>query len=137
MPWSDSVPFGRYLFLELPFLQYLAIPALPLIFIEQIIPLGGIILFLTIFFVIIRNQNISYFLRFNALQSILINIGVIIISYIFQIFLNPFENSLLIRTLSSTVFISMLSIIIFSIYKCIQGKEPDLPGISNSVRIQL
>ena len=137
IPWSGAISFGKYLFIDLPFMKWLIIPALPVIFLQQFIPLGGLILFLILFLLIVRNPNIPYFIRFNSLQAILLNIGLIIINYIFQIFLKPFENILLIRTFSSTILIGMLAIIVFSIYECLQGKEPDLPGISNAVKIQL
>ena len=137
LPWNEALPFGKYLFLELPIFQLFAIPALPVLFIQTIVPLGNLLLFFILFFAVIRNSRISYFLRFNSLQAILINISLIIINFIFEILLNPFGNTLLIRTFSSTVLISMLAIIIFSSYECLQGKEPDLPGISEAVRLQL
>tara|TARA_Y100001968_G_scaffold268285_1_gene258587 strand:+ start:2237 stop:2692 length:456 start_codon:yes stop_codon:yes gene_type:complete len=137
IPWSDSITFGQYLFIDMPMMKWLIVPALPIIFFQQFIPFGGLILFLILFLLVVRNSKVPYFIRFNSLQAILINIGLIIISYIFEIFLRPFGTSLLIKTLSSTILIGMLAIIIFAIYECIQGKEPDLPVISNAVRIQL
>ena len=137
IPWSDALPFGKYLFIDIPSLTLLLIPALPILFIEQIIPFGGLVLFLLLFIFVIRNPKIPYFIRFNSLQAILLNIGLIILNYIFEIFLKPFENSLLVQTFSSTILIAVLAIISFSIYKCLEGKEPDLPGISDAVKIQL
>ena len=137
LPWSEAIPFGRYLFIQFPFLQFFTIPALPLIIIQQIIPFGSLLLFILLFFLVIRNPKVSYFLRFNALQSILINIALIIIKYGFQILLIPFGSSLLIQTFSSIVLIGMLCLIIFASYECSQGREPDLPGFSEAVRIQL
>tara|TARA_Y100001968_G_scaffold311163_1_gene332934 strand:+ start:13268 stop:13729 length:462 start_codon:yes stop_codon:yes gene_type:complete len=137
LPWSDSLDFGRYLFIDFPFLRFIAIPALPLIIIQQALPFGGLILFLLLFLLIIRNPKMSYFLRFNSLQSILINIIIILINYTFQLIIEPLGNGLLIRTLSSTVIVGVLSIIIFCIYECLNGREPDLPIISEAVKIQL
>ena len=137
IPWSGGLLFGKYLFIEFPVFRLSLIPALPIIYIQRLLPLGNIILFIFLFFFIIRNSKISYFLRFNALQSILINIGLIIINFMFEILISPFGSTLLIRTLSSTIFISILTIIIFCIWECLQGKEPDLPTISEAVRIQL
>ena len=137
LPWSDALPFGRYLFLEVPIFNYFAIPALPIFFIEKSIPFGGFIIFLGLFLGIVRNQNIPYFIRFNTLQAILIDIGIILISYFFQIILSPLGNGLTLRTLCSTILIGCLAIVIFAIIECIQGKEADLPGISNAVRMQL
>ena len=137
IPWADCLKFGNHLFIKYPFIQIIQIPAIPIILIERSIPFGNLLVFLAIFIGLVRNKKISYFLRFNALQSLLINIGIIIINYGFQIFLNPFANSLIIRTISSTLLISTFLIISYSIWCCLQGKEPNLPGISDATKMQL
>jgi len=137
IPWSDSLTFGNHLYIKYPFTQIIQIPAIPILLIERSIPFGNLLLFLAIFIGLVRNNKVSYFLRFNALQSLLINIGIIIISFIFQILFNPFGNSLIIRTFSSTILISLFSIITYCVWSCTQGNEPNLPGISQATKIQL
>ena len=137
VPWADSLTFGNHLYIKYPFTQIIQIPAIPIIIIERSIPFGNLLLFLAIFIGIVRNNKVSYFLRFNALQSLLINIGIIIINFIFQIFFSPFGNSLIIRTFSSTLLISIFSIITFCVWSCTQGNEPNLPVISEATKMQL
>ena len=137
IPWSDSLGFGNHLFIKYPFTQIIQIPAFPIILIERSIPFGNLLLFLAIFIGIVRNNKVSYFLRFNALQSLLINIGIIIISYVFEILFSSFYASLVIRTLSSTLLISIFSMIIYCVWSCTQGNEPDLPWISQATKMQL
>ena len=137
IPLSDSIIFGNHLFIKYPFTQIIQIPAIPIILIKRSLPFGNLLLFLVIFIGLIRNNKTSYFLRFNALQSLLINIGIIIISFIFEIVFSPFLNSLIIRTFSSTLLISIFSVIIYCVYSCAKGKEPDLPMISEATKMQL
>ena len=137
IPWSDSLTFGNHLFIKYPFTQIIQIPAIPIILIERSIPFGNLLLFLAIFIGLVRNTKISYFLRFNALQSLLINIGIIIVSFIFEIIFSPFLNSLIIRTFSSTLLISLFSTICYCVWSCTQGNEPNLPGISEATKMQL
>ena len=137
IPWSDSLNFGNYLYRNYPYIEIIKIPATPIIIIESAIPFGSLFLFLAIFVGLVRNNKVSYFLRFNALQSLVLNIGIIIINFIFQIFFIPFGDSLIIRTFSSTLLISIFSIIIFCVWSCIQGNEPNLPGISEATKMQL
>ncbi len=137
IPWADSLIFGNHLFIKYPFIQIIQIPAIPIIIIERSIPFGNLLLFLAIFIGLVRNNKVSYFLRFNALQSLLINIGIIIIGFIFEILFSPFANSLIIRTCSSTLLISLFSMITYSTWCCIQGEEPNLPGISQATKMQL
>ena len=137
VPWSDSLTFGNHLYVQYPFLQIIQVPAIPIILIERSIPFGSLLLFLAIFLVLVRNSKVSYYLRFNALQSLIINIGIIIVSFIYEIIFSPFLNSLIIRTFSSTLLISIFSVIIYCVWSCTQGNEPDLPGISQATRMQL
>ncbi len=139
LPWSDGITFGRYLFQDFPFLGWLQYLALPIWLIEQIIPfgLGSLVLFVAIFIAIVRNPKVSYFLRFNALQALLINIGIFLLNYAFVLLIQPLGGRLIVSTLASSIFIAILTIIIFTFGECLQGKEPDLPGISEAVRMQL
>ena len=137
IPWVDSLKFGNHLYLQYPFTQIIQIPAIPIIIIERSIPFGNLLLFLAIFIGLVRNSKVSYFLRFNALQALLIDIGVIIINYAFTVIIQPFGKGVIIGTLSSTVLIAVLAIVIFAFGECLQGKEPELPTISEAVRMQL
>ena len=137
IPWADCLLFGNHIFIKYPFTQIIQLPAIPIILIERSLPFGSLLLFIAIFFGLVRNNKVSYFLRFNALQSLLINIGIIITSFIFEIIFNPFLNSLIIRTFSSTLLISLFSVLIFCVWSCSQGKEPNLPGISEATKMQL
>ena len=137
IPWSDSLSFGNHLYLKYPVTQIIQVPAIPIILIERSIPFGSLLLFLAIFIGLVRNSKVSYFLRFNALQSLLINIGIIIVSFIFEIIFSPFLNSLIIRTFSSTLLISLFSVIVYCVWSCTQGNEPNVPGISQATKMQL
>ena len=137
IPWADSLKFGTHLYAKFPFTQIIQIPAIPIFLIERSLPFGNLLLFLAIFIGLVRNNKVSYFLRFNALQSLLINIGIIIISFIFEIIFSPFLNTLIIRTFSSTLLISLFSVIIYCVWACTQGNEPDLPIISQATKMQL
>ena len=137
IPWADCLKFGTHLYTKYPFTQIIQIPAIPVFLIERSLPFGNLLLFFAIFIGLVRNSKVSYFLRFNALQSLLINIGIIIVSFVFEIVFNPFLNSLIIRTFSSTFLISLFSVIIYCVWACTQGNEPDLPIISQATKMQL
>ena len=137
IPWTDCLIFGNHLYIKYPFTQIIQIPAIPIIIIERSLPFGNLLLFLGIFIGLVRNTKVSYFLRFNALQSLLLNIGIIILNFIFEILLNPFENSLIVGPFSSTLLISLLSMITYCGWSCTQGNEPNLPGITQATKMQL
>ena len=133
-----SIPFGDHLFAKYYFLKVLIFYlTLPINFIEGILKIGGLgsfsglVIFFALFAGVVRNPKVPYFVRFNACQALLLNISLLIITYILGIF------SLPLPALISIIFISSFSIFIFSVFQCIYGIEPEIPLISKSVRMQI
>ena len=137
LPWSDGLPFGRSLTSLFPMLQWLSLPALPLVLVEQAIPFGGFILFLVLFLGVVRNPRVPYFIRFNALQAILLDIILIVLSLAFNLLLAPLGGNFAVRTLANTIFLGILVLVLFGIIQCLRGKEADIPSLSEAVRMQL
>ena len=129
LPLKASIPFGVYLFYKYPFLKVLEYVTYPAEMIEKSLPFGSLLLFLILFAGLVRNPQVPYFIRYNACQALLLDIALIIISYLFQI--------LPLVELGSIVFIFILCIFIYSITQCIYGVEPEIPFISRSVRMQI
>ena len=137
LPWSDALSFGRELYNLFPWISYLALPATPVLLLERSIPFGGFLLFLVLFLVVVRNPNVPYYLRFNVLQAILLDILLVVLALAFNVLLSPLGNSLMIRTLNNTVFIGALVLVLYASIQCIRGQEADLPTLSDAVRMQL
>ena len=128
-PLNASIPFGNYLFFKYSFLKILLLITFPIALIEKSLPFGSFLLFIILFAGLIRNPKVPYFVRYNACQALLIDIALIIISYLLRIF--PIVE------LGSIIFIFTLCIFIYSISQCIYGVEPEIPLISKSVRMQI
>ena len=137
LPWSDALPFGRAMFSMFPALQWLAVPALPLQLLEQAVPFGGLVLFLLLFLVVVRNTQVPYLIRFNVLQAILIDIVLVLLTLAFQMLLAPLGGGFVVRTLSNTIFLGTLLLVAFAVVQCLRGKEADIPTVSEAVRMQL
>jgi len=137
LPWSDALSFGRELYNLFPWIAYLALPATPVLLLERSIPFGGFLLFLVLLLVVVRNPNVPYYLRFNVLQAILLDILLVVLALAFNVLLSPLGNSLMIRTLNNTVFIGALVLVLYASIQCVRGKEADLPTLSEAVRMQL
>ena len=129
LPLKASIPFGYYLFYKYSFLKILLFLTFPIAIIEKSLPFGSFLLFIILFAGLARNPNVPYFVRYNACQALLIDIALIIISYLLRI--------LPIVELGSIIFIFTLSIFIYAISQCIFGVEPEIPLISKSVRMQI
>ncbi|WP_216919578.1 Tic20 family protein [Synechococcus sp. CCAP 1479/9] len=137
LPLSDALRFGQSLFDMFPLLGWLALPALPLVVLEQAIPFGGLVLFLLLFLLVVRNPRVPYPIRFNVLQAILIDIVLVLLSLAFDTVLAPLGAGFAIRTLSNTIFLGTVLLVLFSVIQSLRGKEADIPTVSEAVRMQL
>ena len=129
LPLKASIPFGYYLFYKYSLLKILLLLTFPIAIIEKSLPFGNFLLFIILFAGLARNPKVPYFVRYNACQALLIDIALIIISYLLRIF--PVVE------LGLIIFIFTLCIFIYSIFQCIYGVEPEIPLISKSVRMQI
>ena len=102
---------------------------MPVAIIENTIPFGELLLFIILFAGIVRNPNVPYFVRFNGCQALLLDIALIVLTYLMRIIPIP--------EIGSFLFISILAIFIFCVIQCIIGVEPEIPLISNSARMQI
>ena len=100
-----------------------------MILIENSLPFGGLLLFLIIFAGVVRNPKIPYFIRFNSCQALLLEIALLILSYVLRI--------IQFNELGLLLFISTVAIFIFSFVQCLYGIEPEIPFISKSARMQI
>lgn len=136
LPWSDALPFAQSLDNLIPGLQWLMVPAIPLLLLENSVPFGGFLLFLVLFLAVVRNPRVPYYLRFNVLQAILLDIVLVVLSLAFQL-LRLGSLGFAGRTLANTVFLGMLVLVVFAVVQCVRGKDADIPSLSEAVRMQL
>ena len=139
LPWSDGLPFGSSLFVLFPPLQWLALHALPVVVVEQLLPLGlgGFLLFLVLYLAVVRNQQVPYYLRFHVLQAILIDIVLVVVNLAFNVLVAPLGGGFAVRTLSNTVFLAVLLLVAFAVVECLRGRQAEIPSLSEAVRMQL
>lgn len=135
LPMVDVVGFGMPLFRDLPFLQWLYLPLIPLLQLYQI-PFMSFIIFMVLFLLVVRNSNISHFIRFNTMQAILISILVSLCGLIIQYIFAPI-GGFAVQTLGSTVFLGVLVAALYSIIQTVMGRYAEIPSLSEAVHMQV
>jgi len=109
LPLVDGLAFGKYLFAQFPIVgEVLLLPLSPLIFIYQVIPFGSLIIFFALFLGVVRNENINHFIRFNAMQAILIDIVMILCSIIMPFVVKVLPSPFIVETIFNVVFLGLL-----------------------------
>ena len=146
LPMSAGVIYGTVLFQQFPVLAY---PFIPIIWLYsnvmtfQLVPAIGLtgefFLFLGLYFLVVRDVSVPRFIRFNAMQAILMQIALFIGQLIFQIITQLSGGglpSLIGATFANTMFIGTMLLSAYAIYYSIKGEYSDIPTLSPAAAFQ-
>ncbi len=145
VPLLDAILVGGALFKligNFPVLTPVAVVLItltgPVRFLYSLAPfgLGSLIVFFAIFFLVVRNPNISHFIRFNALLSILIGFMITIGSVILGL-LNLPGLGLITDTFYNVLLFGGVTAVGYCIVQCLMGRYPEIPTISEAVHMQI
>jgi hypothetical protein len=74
LPLLDTLPYGRFLFLQFPFIARALAPLGPVNALYHIFPFAPFIIFLGVYSGVVNNQSLSRYIRYNAMQAVLLDI---------------------------------------------------------------
>nr|YP_010195851.1 hypothetical protein LK221_pgp204 [Gracilaria bursa-pastoris]UAD83248.1 hypothetical protein [Gracilaria bursa-pastoris] len=134
--------FGQQILPDYPFniMQIYKKTLMPLVIFYVTHPTLAVIIFFILYYLFVRNKSPipdRPFIRFNVLQSILLFLINSLLGATFRALPIEFRMSLYGLMLCNTLFWFVLSTIVYSIIKSIEGKYARIPVISQAVRIQI
>lgn len=137
LPLIEGLAFARFLFFQFPALQVLFVPLAPIILLYSSIPFAGLVIFFALFLLVVRNDNINHFIRFNTMQAIMIDIVLVLCSLVLPIFAQIPGAGFLVQTLSNTIFLGIVAAVVFSVVQSVRGRYAEIPAISDAVYMQV
>ncbi|KAI3879817.1 hypothetical protein MKX03_000436 [Papaver bracteatum] len=137
-PFFDGVQYGKYVITQFTPIQVLLQPLFPAIRVFKSFPFNGFLVFLTLYFIVVRNPNFSRYVRFNTMQAIVLDVLLIFPDLLERSF-NPTEGIGLdlIQSLDSTVFLFLLVSLIYGSGSCLLGQVPRLPIVAEAAERQI
>lgn len=138
LPLFTSLPFGIVVFKQFPALaQILSWLLIPVAFIYKLVPFPNLVIFFLLFLLVVRNERIQHFIRFNTMQALLLDILLFICSLVLQSILLPMGATLITQALVAIVFIATLAACIYSVIQSIQGNYAEIPTLSEAAYAQV
>ncbi|GJN22130.1 hypothetical protein PR202_gb09667 [Eleusine coracana subsp. coracana] len=141
-PFLDGAHHGRFLLAQFPFFSSLLGPLAPAARLFHSSPLTPFLLFLTLYFAVVRNQQaFSRFVRFNAMQAVALDVLLIFPDLLAQSFAPTSASGVgfeVFQSMESTVFLFLLVCLFF--YgggACLLGKTPRLPIVADAAERQV
>mmetsp|Transcript_10372 Transcript_10372/g.31717 ORF Transcript_10372/g.31717 Transcript_10372/m.31717 type:complete len:202 (+) Transcript_10372:2-607(+) len=137
LPLLDSLQYGSFLFQKFPLLRELIlVPLAPVFTIYRGIPFFDIAVFFGLFFLVVRNTNISRHIRYNAQQAIMLDL-ILILPGLFSGLGGQVPRAVT-ETASNTVFYAMLVSVGYAAVENAKGNLPNqIPLVSESVDSQI
>ena len=134
----DGLPFSESLLRVVPALQVIFAPILlPVIVLYRTLPFGSLIIFFGLYFLVVRNDRVSHFIRFNTMQALLITIILFVVQLVFSLLPAVGALAFMVTALKTSVFLAVLTVFIYSVIQCFRGQYADLPSISEAVYMQV
>ncbi|MDZ8187467.1 MAG: Tic20 family protein [Nostoc sp. ChiSLP02] len=138
LPLIDGLVFGSFLFTQFPALQVLLLPLQPVLIIYGSLgQLGQLIVFFALFLLVVRNEKISHFIRFNTMQAILLDIVIFLCSILVQILRQVPGTGFAIETVANTIFLGVVVGVGYSVIQSLIGRYAEIPAISDAVYMQV
>ena len=137
-PFFDGIQYGKYVLTQFTPIQLLIQPLFPAIKVFKSFPFNGFLVFLTLYFVVVRNRNFSRYVRFNTMQAIVLDVLLIFPDLLERSF-NPRDGLGLdfVMSLDSTVFLFLLVSLIYGSSSCLLGQVPRLPIVAEAADRQV
>jgi uncharacterized membrane protein len=138
LPLISALMFGTFLFKEFPGLQVILLPLAPIMAIYSALPFANLIVFFALYLGVVRNENISHFIRFNAMQAILLDIVLFLCQVLVQYVLLPaLQGGLVLETIFNVVFLGAIAAILYSVVQSVLGRYAEIPTLSDAVYMQV
>lgn len=138
LPFFDGVQYGRFFLTQFPVAQALLDPLFPAIKVYKSYPYASILVFFTLYFAVVRNPNISRYVRFNTMQAIVLDILLIFPEILEQSFV-PTEGFgvNLLSSFDSSIFLFLLTCLVYGSTSCLLGQVPRLPLVADAADAQV
>ncbi|KRH97161.1 MULTISPECIES: Tic20 family protein [Cylindrospermopsis] len=137
LPLVDSLAFSGFLVQQFPILGIVLLPILPIATVYQASGYGQILVFFALFFFVVRNEKINHFIRFNAMQAILLDIIIFLSSILLRVFGTLPSSDFAVQILENTIFLGIFACVVYSVFQSLNGRYPEIPAISEAVHIQV
>jgi hypothetical protein len=141
LPLVEVLKFSGSLVSQFPVVGVILSPLFPVAIVYGIIDrsffgLGGLIIFFALFMLVVRNERVPHFIRFNTMQAILLDIVIILCGILLQI-IGLTGNGFAVSTLATTIFLGIVAASAYSIVQSLLGRYAEIPAISDAVYMQV
>jgi Chloroplast import apparatus Tic20-like len=150
LPMIQALPYGMAFLSLSPALAFLLVPLAPFAIVYGLISAvfqgyGSLIIFMALFFLIVRNPSIKGFIRYNTAQALIIGIAASVLGILLDLLGMPMNLlatatgglGFIVQSLFGTIFLGVMASSVYSIAMSVMGKYAEIPVISEAAYSQV
>lgn len=139
LPFLDSLGYGRFLFFQYPMIRSAIAPLAPLINIYSTVPFASFVAFFAVYLGIVNNQKWPRFVRFSAMQAVLLDILLILPRLVEQVFSTPTGGPILQAYIivQNTIWIFVAAAVLYGIGAALTGQAARIPLVADAAEQQV
>ncbi|EPS63691.1 hypothetical protein M569_11094, partial [Genlisea aurea] len=139
LPLFNGLQYGRYLFAKYPAVAAPLEPLLPLLSLYHSLPYASFVTFFGLYLGVVRNPNLSRYVRFNALQALVLDV-LLVVPVLLQRIVSPGRSGIALKLTAwahSGLFVFIVACFLYGVVSSILGKTPYLPLVAAAADRQL
>ncbi|KAL3520492.1 hypothetical protein ACH5RR_018641 [Cinchona calisaya] len=138
-PLFNGLQYGRFLFSQFPTLAIPFKPMLPLFSLYHSIPYASFVSFFALYLAVVRNPSFSRYVRFNALQALVLDV-LLVVPMLVQRILSPGRTGLGLKLTIwgyNGLFVFLVACFAYGLGCSVLGKTAYLPFVAEAAGRQL
>jgi uncharacterized membrane protein len=139
LPLLHSFQYGRFLLYTTPVLRQAVSPIFPLLQLYNSVPFAHMIAFFGIYIGIVNNTSIKRFVRYNAMQAMLLDVVLVLPSLIEQLITLPRSGAGLQAYIwcNNAIWVGMAAAVVFGVVFSLLGQTARIPLVGDAADQQL
>ncbi|KAL3137280.1 Protein TIC 20-II, chloroplastic [Trebouxia sp. C0010 RCD-2024] len=137
IPWIDVIALGREVYHNFPFSITLFLIPGPFVGIYYSSQFAPLVVFFLLFLSVVKNTKLHHFVRFNAMQGIMLDIVAMLFSIVRAYFPAEVRWSAILPVFDMFSWNICMGTIIYCVFWTLWGKYADVPYVSDSVYMQV
>ncbi|CDP04185.1 unnamed protein product [Coffea canephora] len=138
-PLFNGLQYGRFLFSQYPILAAPFKPIIPLLSLYHSVPYASFVSFFALYIGIVRNPSLSRYIRFNALQALVLDV-LLVVPMLIQRILSPGQTGLGLKLTIwgyNALFVFLVACFAYGLGCSVLGKTPHLPFVAAAAGRQI
>jgi uncharacterized membrane protein len=135
LPLITSLGSSGLILMAFPAIGNVILPLLlPLLLLlnNGILTVSTFVIFIVLFLLVVRNEKVSRFIRFNTMQALLLGIILSLLQLIVSVLSAAPGSGLMVAVFSSIVILGVWGVIVYSMVQSLRGLYAEVPTLSET-----